>query len=67
MWASYPKAWQLVLEKWKVQDHGSEASKLHRKCQRLLRAFFFWSISKFEKLNQLKEALDSEICMLQEL
>ncbi|KAI0510952.1 hypothetical protein KFK09_011565 [Dendrobium nobile] len=28
VWATFPKAWQIVSEKWKVNDTGSEATKL---------------------------------------
>ncbi|PKU59204.1 hypothetical protein MA16_Dca028313 [Dendrobium catenatum] len=67
VWASYPMAWHLVREKWKVEDLGSESVKLQRKCQRTLKALFFWSKNKIKVLNQLKEDLDREIKALQEL
>ncbi|XP_020687616.2 uncharacterized protein LOC110103303 [Dendrobium catenatum] len=57
----------LVSEKWLVLDTGSEASKLQRKCQRSLKALFFWSKNKFKMLNNLKEELDREICILQSI
>lgn len=41
MWASFPKAWHLVWEKWRVDDTGNEAAKLQKKCQRALKALFF--------------------------
>ncbi|XP_020699747.2 uncharacterized protein LOC110112014 [Dendrobium catenatum] len=65
IWASFPRAWQLVSEKWRVPDTGSEASKLNKKCQRTLKALFFWSKNKFKMLNKLRDELDREICMLQ--
>ncbi|XP_020693255.1 uncharacterized protein LOC110107353 [Dendrobium catenatum] len=67
VWASLPKAWQLVWDKWKVDDEGNEACKLNKKCQRTLKALFFWSKNKVKMLNQLKEELDKEIKELQEL
>ncbi|XP_020688765.1 uncharacterized protein LOC110104129 [Dendrobium catenatum] len=67
VWASLPRAWQLVAEKWLVPDTDSEASKLQRKCQRSLKALFFWSKNKFKMLNNLKEELDREICILQSI
>ncbi|XP_020704788.1 uncharacterized protein LOC110115767, partial [Dendrobium catenatum] len=67
VWASYPFAWHLVGEKWKVEDLGSESFKLQRKCQRSLKALFFWSKNKLKSLNQLKEDLDKEIKILQEI
>ncbi|XP_020688348.1 uncharacterized protein LOC110103831 [Dendrobium catenatum] len=51
VWATFPKAWQIVSEKWKVNDTGSEATKLN----------------KIKMLNQLKDDLDKEIRILQEL
>ncbi|XP_020687224.1 uncharacterized protein LOC110103019 [Dendrobium catenatum] len=67
VWASFPKAWQLVSEKWKVQDSSSEAKILQRKCQRTLKALFFWSRNKIKMLNQLKDDLDREISTMQEI
>ncbi|XP_020674184.1 uncharacterized protein LOC110093594 [Dendrobium catenatum] len=67
VWASYPRAWQLVMEKWKVHDSGSEATILQRKCKRTLKALFFWSMNKIKLLNQLKDELDREISILQEI
>ncbi|PKU78483.1 hypothetical protein MA16_Dca024704 [Dendrobium catenatum] len=67
IWASFPRAWQLVSEKWRVPDTGSEASKLNKKCQRTLKALFFWSKNKFKMLNKLRDELDREICMLTEV
>ncbi|PKU61395.1 integrator complex subunit 11 [Dendrobium catenatum] len=67
IWASFPRVWQLVSEKWRVPDTGSEASKLNKKCQRTLKALFFWSKNKFKMLNKLHDELDKEICVLQEV
>ncbi|KAI0529211.1 hypothetical protein KFK09_001758 [Dendrobium nobile] len=67
VWTTYPRAWQIVLEKWKVPDSGSEATKLQRKCRRSLRALFFWSRNKMDRMNQLKEDLYGEIRILQEI
>ncbi|XP_020688347.1 uncharacterized protein LOC110103830 [Dendrobium catenatum] len=67
VWASFPKAQHLVLEKWKILDHGSEAAQLQRKCNRTLKALFFWSKNKFKMLNKLREELDGEIWTLQDL
>ncbi|XP_020687614.2 uncharacterized protein LOC110103302 [Dendrobium catenatum] len=67
VWAGFPKAWNLVADKWIVNDTGSEASKLHKKCQRTLKALFFWSKKKLRMLNQLKDELDKEIKDLHEL
>ncbi|XP_020695903.2 uncharacterized protein LOC110109264 [Dendrobium catenatum] len=61
------KAWQLVWDKWRVDDAGNEALKLRKKCQRTLKALFFWSRDKIKMLNQLKEDLDREIKFLQDL
>ncbi|XP_020682981.2 uncharacterized protein LOC110099977 [Dendrobium catenatum] len=67
IWTSYPKAWQLVWDKWRVDDVGNEALKLKKKCQRTLKALFFWNRDKIKMLNQLKEDLDREIKLLQDL
>ncbi|XP_020688961.2 uncharacterized protein LOC110104277 [Dendrobium catenatum] len=66
-WIGFPKAWQLVADKWKVQDTGSEACKLQRKCNRSLKALYFWSKNKLKTLIQLKDDLDKEIKDLQEV
>ncbi|XP_020693450.2 uncharacterized protein LOC110107516 [Dendrobium catenatum] len=67
VWATFPRAWQIVSKKWKVQDMGSEAIKLQKKCKRSLRALFFWSRNKIKMLKQLKDDLDREIAILQEI
>ncbi|XP_020683391.1 uncharacterized protein LOC110100294 [Dendrobium catenatum] len=67
IWASYPMAWQIVWEKWKIEDLGNESVKLQKKCQRMLKALFFWSKNKLKMLNQLKEELDRDIKALQEM
>ncbi|XP_020673553.2 uncharacterized protein LOC110093107 [Dendrobium catenatum] len=65
VWATFLKAWQIVSEKWKVHDMGSEAIKLQKKCKRSLRALFFWSRNKIRMLEQLRDDLDREIGILQ--
>ncbi|KAI0522496.1 hypothetical protein KFK09_004875 [Dendrobium nobile] len=67
VWASYPMAWQLVKQKWQVNDVGTESVKLQKKYQRTLKALFFWSKNKIKELTQLKEDLDREIKLLQEV
>lgn len=48
-------------------DEGNEVFKLKKKCQRSLKALFFWSRNKIKMLNQLKEELGKEIKVLKEL
>ncbi|XP_020700937.1 uncharacterized protein LOC110112892 [Dendrobium catenatum] len=67
VWVNYPKARQLVMDKWNDGDHGSEAVQLQRKYSRTLKALFFWSRNKFKMINKQKDELDSEIQKLQEL
>ncbi|XP_020671708.1 uncharacterized protein LOC110091801 [Dendrobium catenatum] len=67
VWVGYPKARHLVLEKWRVADHGSEAVQFQRKCSKTLKALFFWSRNKFKLLNKQRDELDGEIRKLQEL
>ncbi|XP_020692235.1 uncharacterized protein LOC110106628 [Dendrobium catenatum] len=67
VWTTFPRAWQIVSEKWKVPDSGTEAAKVQKKCRRTLKALFFWSRNKMDRLNKLKEDLYGEIRILQEL
>ncbi|XP_020700618.1 uncharacterized protein LOC110112661 [Dendrobium catenatum] len=67
VWTTFPRAWQIVSEKWNVPDSGTDAAKLQKKCSRSLKALFFWSRNKMDKMNQLKEDLYEEIRILQEL
>ncbi|XP_020681629.1 uncharacterized protein LOC110098989 [Dendrobium catenatum] len=67
VWLSFPQACHLVMEKWTVADFGSEAAQLQRKCNRTLKALFFWSKEKFRRLSQLRAELDTEVRTLQEL
>lgn len=66
-WLSYPACDKLVRKNWTKADHGSSAEVLARKCQRTLRALYFWSKTTTRELGRAKTELERDIYDLQVL
>ncbi|XP_028549984.1 uncharacterized protein LOC110097240 [Dendrobium catenatum] len=66
IWASYPASFLVVQNVWNRKAIGSPSDMLNTKMRRTMKSLYFWSRSKHQNLEQLKENLKKEILQLQE-
>ncbi|KAI0496288.1 hypothetical protein KFK09_022602 [Dendrobium nobile] len=66
IWASYPASFSVVQNVWNRKAVGSPSDILNTKMRRTMKTLYFWSRSKHQNLEQLKENLKKEILQLQE-
>ncbi|XP_020688349.2 uncharacterized protein LOC110103833 [Dendrobium catenatum] len=67
IWMTYPATWKLEWKNWRKEDYELPADVLNQKCQRTLRALFFWSRNRLKELGGLKDLLEGRIQELQML
>ncbi|XP_020704578.1 uncharacterized protein LOC110115634 [Dendrobium catenatum] len=66
VWLSYPAATSVVRKSWAKPVKGDHMEVVNRKMSRVLKALYFWSKAKHQKLEELKETLIKEIKELQQ-
>ncbi|KAI0496381.1 hypothetical protein KFK09_022697 [Dendrobium nobile] len=66
IWASYPASYSVVQNVWNRKSVGSPSDILITKMRRTMNSLYFWSRSKHQNLEQLKDNLKKEILQLQE-
>ncbi|XP_020705269.2 uncharacterized protein LOC110116137 [Dendrobium catenatum] len=60
-WMTYPVTWKLIWKNWNKQDYGKPREVLNQKCNRTLKALFFWSRNWLKELGELKISLEGRI------